>query len=79
MWGFSVIVMLCIGARFGCWPQALTKLFKITDYIGRWSIVDVFVPAGTGVDGLLVGSRRRGQQRIAISIVRLSLWSDRES
>lgn len=42
---FLAIVMLCIGARFGCWPQALTQLYRVTDYVGRWSMVDVFVVA----------------------------------
>lgn len=39
------IVMLCLGARFGYWPRALTQLYRITEYIGRWSMVDVFVVA----------------------------------
>jgi paraquat-inducible protein A len=39
------IVMLCLGARFGYWPRALTRLYRITEYIGRWSMVDVFVVA----------------------------------
>jgi paraquat-inducible protein A len=39
------IVMLCLGARFGYWPHALTQLYRITEYIGRWSMVDVFVVA----------------------------------
>jgi paraquat-inducible protein A len=39
------IVMLCLGARFGYWPRALTQLYRVTDYIGRWSMVDVFVVA----------------------------------
>jgi paraquat-inducible protein A len=42
---FLAIVMLCLGARFGYWPRALTRLYRITDYIGRWSMVDVFVVA----------------------------------
>ena len=42
---FFAIVMLCLGARFGYWPRALTQLYRITDYIGRWSMVDVFVVA----------------------------------
>jgi len=42
---FLAIVMLCLGAQFGCWPGALTKLYRVTDYIGRWSMVDVFVVA----------------------------------
>ena len=42
---FLAIMMLCLGARFGCWPRALTQLYRVTDYIGRWSMVDVFVVA----------------------------------
>ncbi len=39
------IVTLCLGARFGRAPRALTRLYRVTDYIGRWSMVDVFVVA----------------------------------
>jgi paraquat-inducible protein A len=39
------IIVLCIGARTGRWPRAMTKLYRVTDYIGRWSMVDVFVVA----------------------------------
>ena len=39
------IVTLCIGSRTGWRPQAHTKLFRITETIGRWSMVDVFVVA----------------------------------
>jgi paraquat-inducible protein A len=42
---FLAIGMLCLGARFGYWPRALTQLYRVTDYIGRWSMVDVFVVA----------------------------------
>lgn len=42
---FLAIVMLCLGAQTGYWPRALTKLYRVTDYIGRWSMVDVFVVA----------------------------------
>jgi paraquat-inducible protein A len=42
---FLAIVLLCLGARFGYWPRALTQLYRITNYIGRWSMVDVFVVA----------------------------------
>jgi paraquat-inducible protein A len=42
---FFALMMLCLGARFGYWPRALTQLYRITDYIGRWSMVDVFVVA----------------------------------
>ena len=39
------ILVLCLGARFGYWPRRLTQLYRITEYIGRWSMVDVFVVA----------------------------------
>lgn len=39
------IIALCIGARSGASPRALTRLYRITDRIGRWSMVDVFVVA----------------------------------
>lgn len=42
---FLAIAMLCLGVRFGFWPRALTQLYRVTDYIGRWSMVDVFVVA----------------------------------
>jgi paraquat-inducible protein A len=42
---FLAIVILCLGARFGYWPLGLTQLYRITNYIGRWSMVDVFVVA----------------------------------
>jgi paraquat-inducible protein A len=42
---FLAIVMLCLGARFGYRPRALTQLYRVTEYIGRWSMVDVFVVA----------------------------------
>lgn len=39
------IAALCWAARFGSWPRAMTRLYRVTDYIGRWSMVDVFVVA----------------------------------
>jgi paraquat-inducible protein A len=42
---FLAITMLCLGVRFGYRPRALTQLYRMTDYIGRWSMVDVFVVA----------------------------------
>jgi paraquat-inducible protein A len=39
------IVTLCLGARVGRWPRGMTRLYRVTDYIGRWSMVDVFVVA----------------------------------
>jgi paraquat-inducible protein A len=37
--------VLCLGARFGYWPCALTQLYPITEYNGRWSMEDVFAVA----------------------------------
>ena len=37
------IVALCIAVRSGRSPQAMTRLYRLTEYIGRWSMVDVFV------------------------------------
>jgi paraquat-inducible protein A len=39
------IVTLCLGARSGRWPQGMTRLYRVTEAIGRWSMVDVFVVA----------------------------------
>jgi paraquat-inducible protein A len=39
------ILVLCLGAHFGYRPRVLTQLYRITEYIGRWSMVDVFVVA----------------------------------
>ena len=39
------IITLCIAARSGWRPRAHTRLFRITETIGRWSMVDVFVVA----------------------------------
>jgi paraquat-inducible protein A len=40
---FIAIFILCLGARFGYRPRVLTQLYRVTDYVGRWSMVDVFV------------------------------------
>ncbi len=39
------IAALCWGVRSGAAPRALTRLYRVTDRIGRWSMVDVFVVA----------------------------------
>lgn len=39
------IIALCLGVRSGASPRALTRLYRVTDRIGRWSMVDVFVVA----------------------------------
>lgn len=41
---FSIIA-LCLAARSGKRPRRMTKLYRITEFIGRWSMVDVFVVA----------------------------------
>jgi paraquat-inducible protein A len=39
------IVALCFAARSGHRPRRMTKLYRVTEFIGRWSMVDVFVVA----------------------------------
>lgn len=39
------IVVLCFAARSGHRPRRMTKLYRVTEFIGRWSMVDVFVVA----------------------------------
>jgi paraquat-inducible protein A len=39
------IVTLCLASRSGRWPVAMTRLYRMTEFIGRWSMVDVFVVA----------------------------------
>jgi paraquat-inducible protein A len=39
------IIALCLATRAGRWPLALTRLYRVTEFIGRWSMVDVFVVA----------------------------------
>jgi paraquat-inducible protein A len=39
------IVVLCVAARSGRSPRVMTRLYRLTEYIGRWSMVDVFVVA----------------------------------
>ena len=39
------IAVLCWGARTGLYPAAMTPLYRVTEFIGRWSMVDVFVVA----------------------------------
>ncbi len=37
------IVTLCISTRTGRRPQAMTRVYRLTELVGRWSMVDVFV------------------------------------
>ena len=39
------LVVLCLGARSGKSPRALMRRYRVTEFIGRWSMVDVFVVA----------------------------------
>ncbi|MDR3406087.1 MAG: paraquat-inducible protein A [Chthoniobacter sp.] len=39
------IIALCLAARSGRSPHAMTRLYRLTEYVGRWSMVDVFVVA----------------------------------
>ncbi len=39
------LVYLCIAARSGSRPERNTRLYRLTEFIGRWSMVDVFVVA----------------------------------
>ncbi len=39
------LVALCFAARSGNRPRRMTKLYRVTEFIGRWSMVDVFVVA----------------------------------
>lgn len=53
------IIWLCIAARKGHRPRGMTRLYRVTEFVGRWSMVDVFVVA------ILVGVVQLGS---AISI-----------
>lgn len=39
------IVSLCLAARIGHQPRGMTRLYRVTEFVGRWSMVDVFVVA----------------------------------
>lgn len=39
------IVCLCFAARDGTRPRGMTRLYRVTEFVGRWSMVDVFVVA----------------------------------
>lgn len=39
------LVWLCFSTTHGRRPQTTTKLYRVTEFIGRWSMVDVFVVA----------------------------------
>ena len=39
------IVWLCFAATTGWQPRGMTRLYRVTEFVGRWSMVDVFVVA----------------------------------
>jgi paraquat-inducible protein A len=39
------LLALCLAVRFGRSAAAMTRLYRVTEYIGRWSMVDIFVVA----------------------------------
>lgn len=39
------IISLCLAARTGRRPRGMTRLYRMTEFVGRWSMVDVFVVA----------------------------------
>ena len=39
------LVWLCLAAGHGRRPVGTTRLYRVTEFIGRWSMVDVFVVA----------------------------------
>lgn len=39
------IVWLCFAATTGWQPLGMTRLYRVTEFVGRWSMVDVFVVA----------------------------------
>lgn len=39
------IISLCLAARSGRQPRRMTRIYRVTEFIGRWSMVDVFVVA----------------------------------
>ncbi len=39
------LAWLCYAAKVGHHPQGMTRLYRVTELVGRWSMVDVFVVA----------------------------------
>lgn len=39
------IILLCRAARTGGNPRVMTRVFRVTEMVGRWSMIDVFVVA----------------------------------
>lgn len=39
------IIALCLASRSGRHPRTMTRLYRVTEFVGRWSMVDVFVVA----------------------------------
>ena len=41
----TAIISLCLASRSGHRPRGMTRLYRVTEFVGRWSMVDVFVVA----------------------------------
>ena len=41
----GALLALCLAVRHGRRPLIMTRLYRVTEFIGRWSMVDVFVVA----------------------------------
>lgn len=39
------LLWLCLAARLGRHPFGMTRLYRVTEVVGRWSMVDIFVVA----------------------------------
>ncbi|MEP6808946.1 MAG: paraquat-inducible protein A [Chthoniobacterales bacterium] len=39
------IIALCLASRSGRRPRGMTRLYRMTEFVGRWSMVDIFVVA----------------------------------
>ncbi len=39
------LLILCVAARYNRRPKSATKVYRLTEVVGRWSMVDVFVVA----------------------------------
>ncbi len=39
------IIFLCLAARSGSRPRGMSRLYRLTEFVGRWSMVDIFVVA----------------------------------
>ncbi len=39
------IIALCLASSSGYQPRRMTRLYRVTEFVGRWSMVDIFVVA----------------------------------